>query len=134
MGLFSRIWDAITDWVKDFVNWCIQGLVNIIENLRKAILNFKHQLKKFVSSLLKSALGCIAVLLTVIAVAVGAIFFGQAVAASKFGIFIAGAITKMKLSVRWVAEAIKLKVLLDVNDLTKFTSMPHDYLKEKAFM
>ena len=115
MGLFSRIWDAITDWVKDFVNWCIQGLVNIIENLRKAILNFKHQLKKFVSSLLKSALGCIAVLLTVIAVAVGAIFFGQAVAASKFGIFIAGAITKMKLSVRWVAEAIKLKVLLDVN-------------------
>ena len=115
MGLFSRIWDAITGWVKDFVNWCIQGLVNIIEDLRKAILNFKHQLKKFIASLLKSALGCIAVLLSVIAVAVGAIFFGQAIAASKFGIFIATAIAKMKLSVKWVAEAIKLKVLLDVN-------------------
>ena len=115
MGLFSRIWDAITGWVKDFVNWCIQGLVNIIEDLRKAILNFKHQLKKFISSLLKSTLGCIAVLLTVIAVAVGAVFFGQEIAASKFGMFIAGAVAKMKKSVSIVAEAIKFKVLLDVN-------------------
>ena len=114
-GWFGRAWDTVTGWVKDSVAWIIDGITYLITSVRKAYLTAKHVVGGWLSDALDTTVGSIVALLVIVGVAIGAIFFGEALAASKFLLAIKAARDKIKDAIAFVAESIKLKFFLDVN-------------------
>ena len=115
MGWLGDVFRWIGDGIKSAVNWVVDGITGLIEMVRKDIRIVKHTFGKWISSALDTTLGCIAVLLGMVGLAIGIIFFGEALAASSFLLSLRAARDKIKKSIIIVAESIKLKLILDTN-------------------
>ena len=109
------MWSGIGDWFKDAVTWVVDGLVWLIDTTKKAYLTAKHVVGGWLSDMLDTTLGSIAALLLIVGIAIGAVFFGEALAASKFLIALKAARDKVKDAIQMVSESIKLKFFLDTH-------------------
>ena len=109
------MWSGIGDWFKDAVTWVVDGVVWLIDTTKKAYLTAKHVVGGWLSDMLDTTLGSIAALLLIVGIAIGAVFFGEALAASKFLIALKAARDKVKDAIQMVSESIKLKFFLDTH-------------------
>ena len=117
MGLWHDFWGTIGNWFRDGVSWLVEGAVWLMDRLKKGYLTGKHIVGEWLSDALDTTLGSIAVLLLLVGGAIALVFFGSAIAASGFVATLKAARNKVITSLQIVAEAIKLKFILDVNKL-----------------
>ena len=109
------MWSGIGDWFVDTVNWIVEGAVWLIDTVKKSYLTAKHTVGGWLSDMLDTTLGSIAALLLLVGFAIGAIFFGEAIANSSFVIALRAARDKIKTAIQMVSESIKLKFFLDTH-------------------
>jgi len=117
MGWLKDAWNWVTDGIKIGVNWAVGGLVQFFDDLNKGILVAKHKLGEWISAALDTTLGSIAVLLGIIALGVGFVFFGNSALVKTFVLMMKKVRDTISDSLRFVAESIKLKFFLDTNEV-----------------
>ena len=117
MGWLGDAFRAVGDWIKDAAGWLVDGAVWLIDTVKKGYLTGKHIVGKWLGEALDTTLGSIAVLLLLVGGAIALVFFGSAIAASGFVATLKAARNKVITALQIVAEAIKLKFILDVNTL-----------------
>ena len=117
MGWLGDALRWVGDGIKAAVNWIVDGITYMIDEITKGVLVFKHKLGNWISDALDTTLGSIAVLLGIIAIGVGLVFFGQSSLVKTFTLAMKKVRDTITESLRFVAESIKLKVFLDTNEV-----------------
>ena len=117
MGWLGNVFRGIADGIKSAVNWIVEGITGLIGDIERGILVSKHKLGEWISDALDTTLGSIAVLLGIIALGVGFVFLGNSALMKTFVLTMKKVRDTIKDSLSFVAEAIKLKFLLDTNEV-----------------
>ncbi|HUV72289.1 MAG TPA: hypothetical protein VMW25_04715, partial [Clostridia bacterium] len=115
MGWWGDMWKSIGNFLISTATFVIDGAVWLINTTKKAYLTAKHVFGSWISGMLDTAIGSLVALLVIVGFAIGAIFFGEALANSGFVLALKAARDKVKTAIQMVSESIKLKFFLDTH-------------------